>query len=279
LKVKLNSIDSKYHSFIFREKRRGKIKELSAAGSPEKSELPGETNTSDTGINTNLSSLHGSESVSSHSQILADLFLKPIPFLIARKLLEQRHYLHSFPGGTMLAIGIFLNNRLLGAVTLGAGPFQGYSLVQGATRDDCVTLTRFWLSDLLPGNAESRVLALLLRMLRRHTSLKFVLAYADPAAGHRGTVYQASNWLFTGLSTAMAQYDFGDGNLHHSRSIGHLFGSHSLKHFKAIGLSVKVVPQAPKYRYIYFLNKRWRNRLMVPVLPYPDKGANKVEDN
>ncbi len=32
--------------------------------------------------------------------------------------------------------------------------------------------------------------------------LKFLAAYADPTAGHLGTIYQATNWLYTRLSEA-----------------------------------------------------------------------------
>ena len=53
---------------------------------------------------------------------LQQLLVKPVPFVVARKLLEREHYLHSFPGGTKLAFGAFVCTGLLGALTLGAGP-------------------------------------------------------------------------------------------------------------------------------------------------------------
>jgi hypothetical protein len=204
--------------------------------------------------------------------ISQSILVQPIPLVVAKKLIVAGHYLHTVPGGTMLSFGVFFENSLLGALTLGAGPFQGYSLVWGAQRNDCITLTRFWLSELLPSNAESHTLGILLRSLRRYTSLKFLLAYSDPSAGHSGVIYQASNWLYTGLSTPMFHYDFGDGTSRHSRSTAHILGSHSLKYFSNLGLSVTPIPQKPKYRYIYFLNRHWISRLTVPVLPYPKKG-------
>ena len=41
-----------------------------------------------------------------------------------------------------------------------------------------------WLSDWLPANSESKVLGVALGELRRHTSVKFLVSYADPAEGH-----------------------------------------------------------------------------------------------
>jgi hypothetical protein len=206
---------------------------------------------------------------SSSTATLHSITVKPAPFSAAKTLLLDHHYLHSFPGGTQLTFGVFVGSRLLGAITLGAGPFLAYQMVEGATPDDCLCLTRLWLSDDLPHNSESRVLGIVLRALRRDTNLKFIVAYSDPSVGHAGVVYQASNWLYTGLSSAMAAYDFGDGVARHSRTVGQILGSHSVKHLRACGLTVKLVPQAAKHRYIYLLDPAWHNQLNVPVLPYP----------
>ena len=153
-----------------------------------------------------------------------------------------------------MTFGVFLGQRLLGAIALGVGPFNAHRLVDGAAPADCLTLSRLWLSDELPKNSESRVLGVVVRSLRNHTSLKFLLSYADPAQGHLGTIYQATGWIYTGLSQAMPLYDLGDGRVRHSRSLAHGFGTHSVRHFKAKGISIKVIPQSPKHRYLYFLD-------------------------
>ena len=98
-----------------------------------------------------------------------------------------------------MTLGIFLNGKLLGVMTFGVGPFYGFKLVNNATPDDVVTLTRLWSPDELPSNSESKILGVALRSLKRDTSLKFVLAYSDPVFGHFGTIYQATNWLYTGF--------------------------------------------------------------------------------
>lgn len=199
------------------------------------------------------------------------LRVRPLPIRVAKALLVREHYLHSLPGGTCLAFGTFVCSRLLGALTFGVGPTNAHRLVEGATSDDCLTLTRLWLSDELPSNSESRVLGVVLRSLRQNTNLKFLVSYADPSQGHLGTIYQASNWLYTGLSQATPLYDIGDGKARHSRSVSHAYGSHSVKHFARHGVEVKLVPQAPKHRYVYFLDPSFRHRLNVPMLPYPKK--------
>ena len=134
---------------------------------------------------------------------LQSLQVRPVPVKVAKALLVREHYLHSLPGGTQLAFGVFLGRRLLGALTLGVGPFNAHRLVAEASPADCLTLSRLWLSEELPKNSESRVLGVVVRSLRKHTNLKFLLSYADPAQGHLGTIYQATGWLYTGLSQTM----------------------------------------------------------------------------
>lgn len=205
---------------------------------------------------------------------LHDLIVRPIPVVIARRIIEGHHYLHTIPAGTRLSFGVFLDRRLLGALTLGVGPKLAHKLVKGADAGDTATLTRLWLSDALPKNAESRVLGVVLRALSRNTSLKFLITYADPAHGHLGTIYQATNWVYTGLSQAMPLFDLGDGVPRHSRSLAHAFGTHSKRYFTSHGVTVREIPQAPKHRYLYFLDPEWRSRLRVPALPFP-----KLEDD
>ena len=204
--------------------------------------------------------------------IFKSIQLLPITFTIAKRIIVSHHYLHSMPGGTELAFGVFSGNTLLGAITLGAGPFLAYQMVEGATPDDCLTLTRLWLADELPRNSESHVIGFITRSLHRHTQLKFLISYSDPSQGHVGTIYQATNWLYTGVSEPMPLYDLGDGKLYHSRSLAHTYGTHSLGYLASRGIYVKVIPQAGKHRYIYFIDSAWRSRLRVPVLQYPKRG-------
>ncbi|MBN4064106.1 DNA methyltransferase [Dehalococcoides mccartyi] len=202
---------------------------------------------------------------------LHSIQVRPIESGIAKMVLTENHYLRSMPGGTQISLGAFIEGRLLGVLTFGVGPTNAHRLVDSAARSDCVTLTRLWLSDELPKNSESRVIGIALRSLAKATSLKFVLTYADPSAKHMGVIYQASNWIYIGESQPMSLLDFGDGVHRNARTVGHQLGTHSLKHFRKNGLNVTRVPQAPKHRYIYFLDKTWRSRLKPEQLAYPKK--------
>lgn len=230
------------------------------------------------GVTVNTTSTHGAGAGPIASGTVQELEVKPVPLAAARALLKRRHYLHSMPGATQIALGVFARSRLMGAMTLGCGPANAHRLVEGAIPADCLTITRLWLSDDLPKNSESRTLGMALRVLRRQTTVKFVLAYADPSAGHLGVVYQAANFLYTGLSVSTPVYQVEDRPAVHSRTLSQVLGTRNLSYLKAQGLDVRPVRPEPKYRYAYFLDSTWGNHLLVPVLPYPKREATHARD-
>ncbi len=206
---------------------------------------------------------------------LRALRLELVPQAVAAALFVRWHYLHSAPAGVKLAFGVFAESRLGGALALNAGPINGWRLVAGAGRTDCLCLARLWLADDLPPNSESRVLALMVRLLRRHTRVRFLLSYADPAAGHVGTIYQAAGWLYTGTAEAQPLMALGGGRPRHTRSIASALGTHSAAFFRSRGVPVRLLATVPKHRYVVFVDPAWAPRLRVPTLPYPKKGGDR----
>lgn len=216
---------------------------------------------------------HRGEGGAAPTPALQELRVKLIPHRIA-KLVLRRHYLGSLAGATQLSFGVFVNARLEGAVTLGCGPMNGHRLVEGASREDYMCLSRLWLSERPPRNSESRVLGVVSRMLRRHTGSKFLISYADPAQGHRGVVYQAAGWLYVGMSLEADLYSIDGGRPQHSRSLSHRMGSHSLVYLRSHGIKIEPVRQQRKHRYVLFLDPGWRERLVPEPQPYPRKSLN-----
>ena len=211
---------------------------------------------------------HGGDGGSIPTLALQHIVVSPISAYIARPLIVQCHYIHAWPGGTKLTFGIFAQKRLMGALTLGVGPPNAHRLVAGASRSDCIVLTRFFLDDQLPRNSASRVLGISLRALKKNTDLKFVVSYADPAFGHSGVIYRASNWTFSGWSQATTLYDFGDGIARHPRTVGASLGTRSAAHVRKMGLAPSLILQPRKLRFIFFLDPTWRQLLKSPHYPH-----------
>lgn len=201
-----------------------------------------------------------------------DLLVRPIPHSIAAQVVRDRHYLRSAPASPILSYGIFAKGRLEGVAIFTPGPINGYRLLKDARREDLLCLARLWLSDDLPRMGESRVLSVLARLVARQTSAKALLSYADPAAGHEGTIYRAAGWLYLGEATAQPLMRIGSGPPRHLRTVGSLLGTHSGAYLRSRGIAVDMIPTVPKLRYLKLLDGSLPDRLTVKPRPYPTKG-------
>lgn len=201
--------------------------------------------------------------------LLKSLVVRPVMPTVVHGMIEERHYLHSMPAAPRRCYGVYLGDALHGAVVFTSGPRQGYRLLAAATPQEVAELARLWLSDILPRNSESRVLGIVLRSLQRETAWKLVISYADPAAGHVGTIYQATGWVYLGETEPNSYVRLADGNVHHPRSVYTRFGSNNVGHLRATGVSAARVPVAGKHRYAYVLDPAWRWRLRGATHRYP----------
>lgn len=184
-----------------------------------------------------------------------------IPFLM------KVHYARSVPQ-LMHCYGLFIDNILCGVVTYGipASP----TLCRGIAGDDefynVLELNRLVICDPTPNNA-SFLVGHSLRLLPRH---RYVVSYADLEAwGHVGYIYQATNFLYTGLSA--------------SRTDVASNGKHSRTAFKKGEDHTQRQPRSRKHRYIYICSssKKEKREMMAklryPILPYP-KGETRRYD-
>lgn len=203
--------------------------------------------------------------------IVKGLEVKPVMPKIVQAIMEEKHYLHSMPAASRMCFGVYLDDELNGAVVFTAGPRHGHRLLDAAKPQEIAVLARLWLSDDLPANSESRVIGIVLRYLRRHTKWKLILSYADPTAGHIGTIYQATGWQYLGMTEANSYVGLADGKAHHPRSVYEAFGSNNIRHLRATGIAATRIPAIGKHRYVCVLDPRWRWRLRPKIQAYPRK--------
>lgn len=203
-----------------------------------------------------------------------ELTVRPVPAGIVRSLIVTHHYLHSMPQAAWKSFGVFCGDRLAGAIVFSAGARQGHRMLLGARPQQVATLARFWLEDELPKNAESRVLGVVLRLLRREGGWKALLSYADPAVGHVGTIYQATGWIYLGQGAPPSYVDLGDGRPVHPRTVYARLGSNALGHLHRTGIPAQRVKSSGKHRYAYLLDPAWLWRLRDRPHSYPRAGAS-----
>lgn len=115
-------------------------------------------------------------------------------------------------------------------------------------------LARLWVDDSVPRNAESWFIAQSVRIVKqKFPELVYLVSYADPTAGHSGTIYRAANWSDDGRTDAgrkTPRCDYVD-------SAGKKYSRHS--HIPD-GVQVSRVPRVSKFRYVYWLSKRARKQ-------------------
>lgn len=103
----------------------------------------------------------------------------------------QAHYLHKRPAIVLLCLMMLQGSRPVGCVVYSAPPLECEKRYGGTTWE----LARLYLLDGVPKNAETWLISQSVKYIKRqHRDVKHLVSYADPSAGHKGTIYRAGNW-------------------------------------------------------------------------------------
>ena len=179
------------------------------------------------------------------------------------------HYSKCLPVGKLVKVGAWEDGKYIGAVIFGRGasPYLGkkYNLRQ----DQCVELVRVALTK--HKTEVSRIVSSSIRMIKEHLpGIKLIISFADPEQGHIGGIYQAGNWVYTGVSGATMMWHI-DGEVMHKRSVGARYNTTIPEEVKKIAPSTKIVWAEGKYRYLMPLDKKMRRQIVKLSKPYPKK--------
>lgn len=197
----------------------------------------------------------------------------------ARPWILKKHYAHRMPC-VQYAFGLLCNGVLVGIVTYGTP--SSSPLRTGVCGDGfCVMELNRLCVDCKNKNAASILVGRSLKMLPACV----VVSYADISQGHVGYVYQATNWLYTGLSAKRTDWKIeGMEGLHGQTIADKTRGmKNRAKAIRAIyGDRFSLTDRPRKHRYVYFCGNKIEKRemraaLRYPVLPYP-KGETRRYD-
>lgn len=197
-----------------------------------------------------------------------DIILKPISKALASAMIEKYHYTHNAPHA-IINYGVYYKEKLKGVIVFGkpAGRHV-HGIVKNTKPHQMVELTRLWLHDDMPKNSESKVISIALKILKKHSKLKWVISYADTNAEHLGIIYQATNWKYVGTGGASIRYKIGD-KTYHTRSVGAKLGSQNADYLKSKFPNIEKIKQKPKHCYVYFIDDKYQEYLLKPIRPYP----------
>ena len=189
-------------------------------------------------------------------------------------LIMNVHYARRMPP-ISFAYGLFNDGVLKGIVTYGmpASPALCKGVCGEEWRRNVLELNRLCLVDNQPNEA-SRLVGASLKLLPQP---KVIVSYADTAHKHTGFIYQATNFIYTGMT--VKRTDWAIRGLEHmhtkalTNTVVHL--ENPLETLKErYGDRFYYRDRSQKHRYIYFVgNKRERKvlkkALRYPTIPYP----------
>lgn len=151
------------------------------------------------------------------------------------------HYLGKWPGVCTLILAMIEGERPVGVVVFALPPRETAKRYGGETWE----LARLWIEDGIPSNGESWLIAKAVKYVKNHKkTVRVLVSYADPSAGHSGTIYRAANWESDGRTDQerkTPRFDYADAatGKKYSRR-GHV----------PPGIEIKRVPRVSKLRFI-----------------------------
>lgn len=186
------------------------------------------------------------------------------------------HYAKAVPN-VGLAFAVFnKKNEWCGVICYGVGATNNIASPYNLKQGEVIELLRMALN----GKQESttKAMAISLKLINNYApNVKLVVSYADSEQGHYGTIYQATNWIYTGYSTDTNL--IVNGERKHRRTLGSKFGTCSAEKIRQLGYDVQVYKTKPKWKYIYPLTKELRKIYQSMGKPYPKKLSEEVDSN
>ena len=207
------------------------------------------------------------------------LKVKTITHHDCREWLLFKHYAKRIPP-IEFAFGLFDGFKMVGVCTYATPVSQPLR----SLFDDfkLMELNRLVTNDDLPKNATSFFVSQTLKMIPKPM---VVVSYADTSQNHHGYIYQATNFLYTGLSAKFKDYYVkGMEHLHNGTIMDMSRGKENRVQWlrDKFGDDLYMKERARKHRYFYFVADKRDKKRMIQLMPYDvqpyPKGENKKYD-
>ena len=189
--------------------------------------------------------------------------IQQINYKQAMRIVIDNHYLHR-KAPCSFAYGLFdKSNRVVGVVTYGtpsSAPLRK-GICGEDEKDNVIELTRLWVDDSVPKNGESFLIGNTIKLINK----EIVVSYAEIQQGHLGVVYQATNWLYMGLSAKRTNWTV-EGLDKHCQTLADKYTAKEIR--EKFGDKFKLVERPRKHRYLFLNCDRRRKRQLLKKLRY-----------
>ena len=188
--------------------------------------------------------------------------IRPISRAMAMRIVVEKHYLHR-KCPCSVAFGLFEKEKLLGVIIYGT-PSSAPLRSGICGKDECmnvIELTRLWVDDAVGKNGESFLIGNTIPFVNK----EIIVSFAEVEMGHLGVVYQATNWIYTGLSAKRTNWTI-EGVKGHAQTIGDKYKGQDIR--AIFGDKFSLVDRPRKHRYIYFNCSKTRKKQLFKKLKY-----------
>jgi len=186
----------------------------------------------------------------------------PITFDECEPWLLKKHYARRMCP-ISYAFGAYISGKMVGVVTYGTPPSS--TLLKGVCgeewKDKVLELNR-----LCCDNSKNMASWLVGQSLRLLPKPSIVVSFADAGQGHVGYVYQATNFVYTGMSSKFI--DPKVRGLEHQHHATYANGKTFEQLRQEFGDRLYFVERSRKHRYVYFCGSKAQRSLMRQALRY-----------
>jgi len=175
------------------------------------------------------------------------------------------HYSKCLPVGKLVKVGAWENGKFIGVVLFGRGANKSLGEPYGCSQTESCELVRIALNK--HQTPVSKIMSIALKFLKKsNPELRLVVSFADTEQNHHGGIYQATNWVYDGLTNAADEYLY-KGKRWHGRAFRKSHGSH----LNFIDKGLEIVKGARKHRYLMALDRSMAKRISSLAKPYPKR--------
>ena len=202
---------------------------------------------------------------------LENYIIRQIDYKTAMDMIVREHYLHR-KAPCSVAFGLFFCDELKGVICYGTPSSAPLRRGIAGEENACnvVELTRLWICDSVPRNGESFLIG---RTVAR-AGKEIVVSYAEIQQGHLGVVYQATNWIYTGLSAKRTNWTI-EGIDKHCQTLADKYTVKEIRDKYGDKFSLQDRPR--KHRYVYLNAKGSRRDELLLALKYKKQPYPKAE--
>ena len=215
-----------------------------------------------------------------------EIVVKVIPASIANPFIKKHHYSGKVVQNSRLHFGVFFDGALHGVMSYGNSLDK--EKIRGLVRDtgwnEFLELNRMAFDDVLPRNSESRAISMSIKLIKKNAPhIKWIISFADGCSCGDGTIYRASNFVLTDIRANNNLCELPSGEKIHKMTLesnplqprrelnGKTYydvtgGKFDFK--KYVAHAHGKILTGFQLRYIYFIDKTYRQRLTVPEIPF-----------